>query len=91
MDSVELALVAQDGTWKAEIFRRPNGTYGFRASRWVAKEKSWLQGGCFSGSVTPSAEAAEMEARARVPQLGKTGRRIAVPRGEGGSSVGADA
>jgi hypothetical protein len=37
MDVVEQELVAQDGTWKAEIFRRPDGTYGFRALRWDPK------------------------------------------------------
>jgi hypothetical protein len=76
MHHVESTLIARDGTWKAEIFRRRNGTYGFRAMRWVAEETCWMEAGRFGESITSSLEAAEFEARTRVPQLGKSAKRI---------------
>ena len=78
MHKVEFELVARNGTWKAEIFRRADGTYGFRPYRWSAADGCWVQGGTFSESFTLSADSAEAEARARVPQLGRTARKIPV-------------
>jgi len=43
MHKVEFELVARDGTWKAEIFQRANGTFGFRPYRWSRAENCWLQ------------------------------------------------
>jgi hypothetical protein len=75
---VEFELVARDGTWKAEIFRRLDGTYGFRPYRWSAADGCWFPGGRFlRDSFTLSADAAEAEARTRVPQLGRTAKKIA--------------
>ena len=81
MERTERALISSDGIWKAEIFRRTDGTYGFRALRWSQERNGWLEDGGRSGSVVMSADAAEIEARARVPQLGRTARRISAEEG----------
>jgi hypothetical protein len=70
MDIVERVLISRDRTWKAEIFRRPDGTCGFTPFRWSEQEGCWVEQGFRAASVTDSVEAAEKEARERVPQLG---------------------
>ena len=78
MHQVEFTLVARNGSWRAEIFRRADGTYGFCPYRWSNDERCWIQvpGGHFAESFTSTAEVAESEARARVPQLGRSARKV---------------
>lgn len=69
MTSVVRVLLSRDGTWRADIFQRHDGTFGFRARRRDARASAWLDAGRFSESITESADAAEREARARIPHL----------------------
>ena len=67
MSQVERTLLSSDGVWKAELFRRADGTFSWRTLCWSKEHDRWLGVGRFSGGVTSSLEAAELEVRARVP------------------------
>ena len=68
---VERELVAADGKYKVEIFRRDNGTYGFAVLRWSEDpaERCWLPFGRYSECFAPDADSAVTEARSRVEWL----------------------
>jgi hypothetical protein len=78
MSEIERTLLSSDGVWKVELFRRPDGTFGRRALCWSKEHNRWLGVGQFSGGVTSSLDAAELEARAGVPQMGRTARVLPV-------------
>ena len=73
MSVIERTLQSTDGQWRIDIFRRTNGTFGFRVFRWhLADEPEgphWCLQGGYSESVTASADDAEREARSRVPSV----------------------
>jgi hypothetical protein len=58
-----------DGRRRVDIFRRPNGTFGFEELRWFAEEQAWVPVGRYSESFNPSLDQAESEARHRVQWL----------------------
>jgi hypothetical protein len=64
-------LIAPDGKWKVQIFRRDDGTFGFESLRWSEEpfEMCWIPCGRYSECFTPTAEIAEREARGRVDWL----------------------
>jgi hypothetical protein len=76
MSQVERTLLSSDGVWKAELFRRPDGTFSWRALHWSIEHNCWIGVGQFSGGVTSSLAGAELEVRARVPQMGRTARVV---------------
>lgn len=71
MQHVERELVSDDGKHKVELFRRENGSYGFRVLRWSDEpaERCWVPFGRFSECFAPVLETAEAEARSRVEWL----------------------
>ena len=65
-------LISRDKQWRGEIVRRDSRTFGFRVYRWHEEEivgGHWDMQGGLSEAVTPSAEDAERELRARIPEL----------------------
>ncbi len=67
--SIEKTLPDSHGLRRVDLFRRPNGTYGFEELRWLDEEQAWIPAGRYSESFTKSLEDAESEARARVEWL----------------------
>jgi hypothetical protein len=67
----ERELFSQDGKKKVELFRRENGTYGFRVLYWSDEpmELCWCQVGGYAESITDSLAAMEAEARGRIEWL----------------------
>jgi hypothetical protein len=66
------ALMSRDKQWRGEIIRRTSMTFGFRVYRWHEEEVvggHWDAQGGLSETVTSSAEDAEKELRARIPEL----------------------
>jgi hypothetical protein len=80
MSDFHRRLESADRQWQVDIFRRSNGTFGFRVFRWhVAEEPEgphWCLQGGYSESVTATADDAEREARARVPGLASSSENL---------------
>jgi hypothetical protein len=72
----ERELISPDGKNKVELFRRANGTYGFRVWYWsdLPSEQCWLMVAGFSESIVADLAMAEDEARGRIDWLGKMPR-----------------
>lgn len=66
------SLRSQDSHWKAELYVRANGTYGFRVSRLVAHEHTWVAVPSVSESVLASEGDAIAQAALQFPQLDPT-------------------
>jgi hypothetical protein len=64
-------LLAPDGKWKVQIFRRDDGTFGFESLRFSEEplEMCWIPHGRYSECFARTAEVAEREARGRVDWL----------------------
>ena len=62
-------FTSPDGQRKAEIFRRQNGTFGFRAFVWDAEDSGWCQAGRYSEMITATEEDARLEMQGRLPWL----------------------
>ena len=69
MHALKRVLISGNQDWKAEIFRRPDGTFGLTPLRWSDHDKSWIPLSDRAESVTATLEAAEREARDRIPEL----------------------
>ena len=62
-------LRSQDGEYYVDIFRRPNGTYGFQEYHWDKEDGFFVPTRRHSESFTDSIEHAVSEASARVDWL----------------------
>jgi hypothetical protein len=63
-------ITNREGTRKVEIFRRPNGTFGFEELKWWdAPENSWTPTGRYSIAVIDTFDRAIEEAKGRVSWL----------------------
>jgi hypothetical protein len=69
MRKVERTFWNKDGTRKVEIYRRPDGTFGFEELKYGQEEQSWFPVGMYSFAVVDSLEHAIKEAESRVSWL----------------------
>ena len=71
MNTIVKELLAPDGKWKVQVFRRGHGSFGFESLRFSEEplEMCWIPHGRFSECFAPSADIAEREARGRVDWL----------------------
>ncbi len=60
---------SQDRKQLVEIYRRENGTFGFRALRWDEEEECFIPFGHYAESFSDSIDRAVAEASARVQWL----------------------
>ncbi len=61
-------IVHHEGGRKVEIFRRPDGTFGFEESKCCdAPENSWVPFGKYSIAVIDTLEHAIQEVKTRIP------------------------
>ncbi len=57
------------GARRVDVYRRPDGTFGFEELRYDEDEGAWLPFGRYSHAVIDTLENADREARARVSWL----------------------
>ncbi len=71
----EREFISPDGRNKVELYRRENGTFGFRVWYWsdLPTEQCWLAVSGFSEPIVADLAAAEAEARDRIGWLGRAG------------------
>ena len=65
-------LFSPDRQWRGEVFRRPNGTFGFRVFKYHDEElvgPHWDLFSKHSEAVVPTPDDAERELRGRIPEL----------------------
>jgi hypothetical protein len=67
-------ITAPHGKRRVEIYRRPDGSYGFCDLRWDEVESCFVPSGRYSESVTQSMDEAVAEASSRVEWLAKSVR-----------------
>ena len=66
------SITSQDGKQLVEIYRRENGTFGFRALRWDEQEDCFISSGRYTESFSDSIDRAVAEASARVQWLAES-------------------
>jgi len=59
----------RSGSRRVEIYKRPDGTFGFEEWRFGIEEQCWRPFGFYSYAVIDTVETAEREARSRVGWL----------------------
>ena len=69
VNEVLRTISASSGERRVEIYRRPDGTFGFEEWRYDESEQAWLPFGRYSHAIIDTLENAEREARARVSWL----------------------
>ena len=69
MNAVRKSFTKIDGSRKAEIFERPDGTFGFEELAFGRDEDAWFPVGNYSIAMVDSLDHAVSEAKARIAWL----------------------
>ena len=83
MYDVHRTLLSRDQQVRVEVYRRTNGTFGFRVFNWHIGETEgphWCMQGGHSESITASVDDAEREVRARVTGMADASAVVGIER-----------
>ncbi|HKR59373.1 MAG TPA: hypothetical protein VJS64_06530 [Pyrinomonadaceae bacterium] len=76
MNVVRKTLIKLDGSRKAEIFERADGTFGFEEFAFAIQEGAWIPHGRYSVAIIDSFDHAVSEATDRIAWLSDEGEQI---------------
>ena len=79
MNVVRKTFTKLDGSRKAEIFERADGTFGFEELAYAHDEAAWFPAGKYSVAIIDSMDRAISEARGRIAWLSVEAEQLVGP------------